>query len=116
MTTGLPATPCHLNGRMLPLADARVSVLDRGFLFGDGVYEVVPVCARRLFRFDQHLARLGRSLGKVRIANPHDRAGWLALVRELVAAQPADDQTVYLQVTRGVAPREIGRASCRERV
>ncbi len=106
MTPHLPDTLCHLNGQMLPLADARVSVLDRGFLFGDGVYEVVPVYARRLFRFDQHIARLGRSLAKVRIGNPHDRAGWLALARELVAAQPADDQTVYLQVTRGVAPRD----------
>jgi D-alanine transaminase len=106
MTPDLPDILCHLNGRMLPLADAKVSVLDRGFLFGDGVYEVVPVYGRRLFRFDQHLARLERSLAKVRIANPHDRAGWLALVRELVGSQPAADQTVYLQVTRGVAPRD----------
>lgn len=106
MTTDLPDTLCHLNGRMLPLRDATVSVLDRGFIFGDGVYEVVPVYGRRLFRFDQHLARLERSLGKVRIANPHDRAGWLALARALIQAQPADDQVVYLQVTRGVAPRE----------
>lgn len=106
MTIVLPTTLCHLNGQMLPLAEARVSVLDRGFVFGDGVYDVVPVYGRRLFRFDQHLARLERSLQKVRITNPHDRAGWLAIARELVAAQPADDQTVYLQVTRGVALRD----------
>lgn len=106
MTIELPNTPCYLNGRMLPLAQATVSVLDRGFIFGDGIYDVVPVYGRRLFRFDQHLARLERSLAKVRIPNPHDRAGWLAIVRELVAAQPAEDQTVYLQVTRGVALRD----------
>ena len=88
------------------LRDAKVSVLDRGFIFGDGIYEVIPVYGRRLFRFDEHMARLQRSLGKVRIANPHSRDGWLALVRALVAGQPADDQLVYLQVTRGVALRD----------
>lgn len=102
----LPDTLCHLNGRTLPLRDAQVSVLDRGFLFGDGVYEVVPVYGRRLFRFDDHMARLERSLSKLRIPNPHDRPGWLALLRQLVDAHPADDQMLYLQVTRGVAPRE----------
>lgn len=102
----LPDTLCHLNGRTLPLRDAQVSVLDRGFLFGDGVYEAVPVYGRRLFRFDDHMARLERSLSKLRIPNPHDRPGWLALLRELVDAHPADDQMLYLQVTRGVAPRE----------
>ena len=102
----LPDTLCHLNGQDLPLCDAKVSVLDRGFVFGDGIYEVIPVYGRRLFRFEQHMARMERSLGKVRIINPHDRAGWLALVRRLVAAQPADDQLVYVQITRGVAPRD----------
>ena len=102
----LPATLCHLNGQTLPLCDAKVSVLDRGFIFGDGIYEVIPVYGRRLFRFDEHMARLQRSLGKLRIANPHSRDGWLALVRALVADQPADDQLVYLQVTRGVALRD----------
>ena len=104
--TLLPDTLCHLNGQTLPLCDAKVSVLDRGFIFGDGIYEVIPVYGRRLFRFDEHMARLARSLGKVRIANPHSRDGWLALVRQLVAAQPAEDQLVYLQVTRGVALRD----------
>lgn len=102
----LPDTLCHLNGQTLKLCDAKVSVLDRGFIFGDGVYEVVPVYGRRLFRFDAHLARLARSLAKLRIPNPHDRDGWLALARELVAAQPAEDQLLYLQVTRGVALRD----------
>jgi len=102
----LPDTLCHLNGQTLPLCEAKVSVLDRGFIFGDGVYEVIPVYGRRCFRFDEHLARLSRSLDKLRIPNPHARDRWLALVRELVAAQPADDQLVYIEITRGVALRD----------
>jgi D-alanine transaminase len=81
-------------------------VLDRGFIFGDGVYEVIPVYGRRLFRFDEHMARLARSLDKLRIANPHGREQWLRQVRTLVAALPSEDQVVYIQVTRGVAPRD----------
>ena len=104
--TMLPDTLCHLNGQTLPLCDAKISVLDRGFIFGDGIYEVIPVYGRRLFRFDEHMARLSRSLSKLRIANPHSRDGWLALVRALVAAQPEADQLVYLQITRGVALRD----------
>ncbi len=102
----IPDTLCHLNGQSLPLCDAKISVLDRGFIFGDGIYEVVPVYGRRLFRFDEHMQRLQRGLSKVRIHNPHDRDGWLKLVRELVAAQPAEDQLVYIEVTRGVALRD----------
>jgi len=97
---------CYLNGEYTPISQARVSVLDRGFVFGDGVYEVVPVYGRRLFRFDEHMERLSRSLAKLRIPNPHSRDGWLALVRELVAAQPAEDQLVYIEITRGVALRD----------
>ena len=104
--SALPDTLCHLNGQTLPLRDAKVSVLDRGFIFGDGVYEALPVYGRRVFRFDEHMARLRRSLAKLRIENPHTRDGWLALVRELIAAQPADDQLVYIEVTRGVALRD----------
>lgn len=104
--TMLPDTLCHLNGQTLPLNEAKVSVLDRGFIFGDGVYEVIPVYGRRLFRFDEHMARLARSLDKLRIPNPHGRDGWLALARELVAAQAATDQLVYIEVTRGVALRD----------
>ena len=102
----LPESLCYLNGEFGPLSEARVSVLDRGFIFGDGVYEVVPVYARRLFRFDEHMARLARSLAKLRIANPHTSADWLALCRKLVAAQAVEDQLVYIQVTRGVALRD----------
>jgi D-alanine transaminase len=104
--TSLPDTPCLLNGQLLPLNQAKVSVLDRGFIFGDGVYEVIPVYRRRLFRFDEHMARLARSLDKLRIVNPHSRDEWLRHARTLVAAVTADDQLVYIQVTRGVAPRD----------
>ena len=104
--TSLPDTPCLLNGQLLPLNQAKVSVLDRGFIFGDGVYEVIPVYARRLFRFDEHMSRLARSLDKLRIANPHSRDEWLRHARSLVAALPQEDQLVYLQVTRGVAMRD----------
>lgn len=110
MTTHLPDTPCFLNGEYTRVCDAKVSVLDRGFVFGDGVYEVVPVYGQRLFRFDEHMARLQRSLAKVRITNPHDHDGWLQRCRHLVHALAeqtgAHDQLVYLQVTRGVAPRD----------
>jgi D-alanine transaminase len=95
----------YLNGNFLPLADARVSVLDRGFIYGDGVYEVVPVYARKPFRMPQHLTRLQNSLDGIRLANPHAQR-WDALIAELVARQPFDDQAVYLQVTRGVAKRD----------
>ena len=106
MTVTLPDTLCHLNGQTLPLRDAKISVLDRGFIFGDGIYEVIPVYGRRFFRFDEHMARMARSLAKVRIPNPHSRDGWLALARELAAAQPSDDQLIYIEITRGVALRD----------
>jgi D-alanine transaminase len=102
----LPDTLCYLNGDYTPLNMAKVSVLDRGFLFGDGIYEAVPVYARSVFRFDEHMARLDRSLAKVRIANPHTAAEWLARCRKLIDAHPADNQLLYLQVTRGVALRD----------
>ena len=97
---------CFLNGEILPLSQARIPVLDRGFIFGDGIYDVAPVYGRRLFRFDEHWERLSRSLAKVRIADPYSREEWLAHCRALVAASPHDDQVVYIQVTRGVAPRD----------
>ena len=82
--TSLPEHPCYLNGHWLPLARASVSVLDRGFIFGDGIYEAVPVYGGRLFRFDEHMARLERSLHHTRIANPQTREQWLALVDKVL--------------------------------
>ena len=95
-----------LNGRFLPLEQATVPVLDRGFIFGDGVYELIPVYSRAPFRMDEHLARLERNLAAVRIANPYARDRWRSVIGELVAQQPWEDQGVYLQVTRGVAKRD----------
>ena len=110
MHTAIPHTLCYLNGDYLPLSEAKVSVLDRGFIFGDGIYEVVPVYGRKLFRFDEHMARLGRSLAKLRIANPHGREQWLERCRKLIDALAerggVTDQIVYIQVTRGVAIRD----------
>jgi len=106
----IPDTLCYLNGEYSSLRDAKVSVLDRGFIFGDGIYEVVPTYGGKLFRFDEHLARLNRSLGKLRIENPHTREQWIERSRKLVAAlidkTGASDQLVYIQVTRGVAVRD----------
>lgn len=97
---------CHLNGEFLPIAEARIPVLDRGFIYGDGVYEVIPVYSRRPFRLDGHLARLKRSLAAIRIDNPMADAAWTGLVTELVARNEPADQSVYIQVTRGVAKRD----------
>ncbi|HJU71050.1 MAG TPA: D-amino acid aminotransferase [Paucimonas sp.] len=95
----------YLNGAMTPLSEARIPVLDRGFIFGDGVYEVIPIYARRPFRPEQHMARLFRSLAAIRISNPHTKEQWMALIDAVVKAHPEDDQMVYIQVTRGVAKR-----------
>jgi len=106
----IPDSLCYLNGEFGSLRDAKVSVLDRGFLFGDGVYEVVPCYGARPFRFEDHMARLARSLAKLRIANPLAPAQWLdhtlQLAGALMAQSGAPDQLIYLQVTRGVAARE----------
>ena len=96
----------YLNGDWLPLSEARIPVLDRGFIFGDGVYEVVPVYARQPLRLEGHLHRLARSLREIRIDGPFDRAGWSALIAEAIARNDPADQSVYLQVTRGVARRD----------
>ena len=95
-----------LNGKLLPVEDAKVSVLDRGFIFGDGIYELVPVYSRVPFRLDEHLARLERSLGETKIRNPYSRAQWREHIHGLIDAQAFDDQGVYFQVTRGVAKRD----------
>ncbi|MEK6244422.1 MAG: D-amino acid aminotransferase [Pseudomonadota bacterium] len=95
-----------LNGKFMPVEEARVPVLDRGFIFGDGVYELIPVYSRVPFRMDEHLGRLERSLAAVRIRNPYSRAEWRDIILQLVAKQPFEDQGVYFQVTRGVAKRD----------
>lgn len=96
---------CYLNGNYLPLTEARVSVLDRGFVFGDGVYEVIPVFGARPFRLAAHLARLAQSLDAVEIRAPMSAPAWQAVVHELIARNPAPDLSLYLQITRGVAER-----------
>jgi D-alanine transaminase len=110
----LPNTPCHLNGLTLPLNEAKVSVMDRGFIFGDGIYEVAPVYQGKLFRFEQHMARMARSLAELRIPNPHSEAAWRALIQDLLQQHAQSlgqsvselNQIVYIQITRGVAPRD----------
>ena len=106
----LPGTPCYLNGQYGPVRDAKVSVLDRGFIFGDGVYEVLPVYDGKIFRFEQHMARLQRSLGELRIGNPMANAEWLTVARRLIQSQidggGSVNQLVYIQITRGVAVRD----------
>ena len=86
----LPATPCYLNGVYSPLREARISVLDRGFIFGDGVYEVVPVYGGQLFRFDQHMARLERSLSELRMRNPLSRDEWREMALRLIGEHTAE--------------------------
>lgn len=105
----LPATPCYLNGQILPINQAQVSVMDRGFIFGDGIYEVLSVYGGRVFRFDEHMERMERSLAECRIPNPHSRAQWRAIAQSLLDhadAPQANAHLVYLQITRGVAMRE----------
>lgn len=131
MTELLPDTVCYLNGDYTPLKDAKISVLDRGFIFGDGVYEVLPAYKGNLFRFDHHMARLDRSLAELRIPNPLTQADWRKIAIELIAAharevsasgqnftqnatqnevgiasRPDFDQIIYVQVSRGVALRD----------
>jgi D-alanine transaminase len=96
----------YLNGEFMPIEQAKIPVLDRGFIFGDGVYEVIPVYSRRPFRLPGHLARLQASLDAISIENPHANEKWKELIEHVIAANPWQDQGVYLQVTRGVAPRE----------
>jgi D-alanine transaminase len=107
--TDLPDSLCFLDGDYGPLREARVSVLDRGFIFGDGIYEVLPAYGGRVFRFAEHMARLERSLRELRIPNPFSSDEWLGIARRLIADQQtrgAHDHLVYIQITRGVAPRD----------
>jgi len=110
----LPPLPCYLNGEYTTLPNAKISVMDRGFIFGDGIYEVLPVYGGTLFRFEQHMARLDRSLDAVRIKNPMTAAQWAQVAQQLIAsyakanAAKVEDtlQLIYIQITRGVAMRE----------
>lgn len=108
----IPSLPCFLNGSYSTLADAKVSVLDRGFIFGDGVYEVVPVYGGRPFRFEHHMARLSRSLAELKIPNPYPDGVWrevcatLCRMHAQALGTPQSQQMVYFQVTRGVAMRD----------
>ncbi len=96
----------YLNGEYMPIGEARVPVLDRGFLLGDGVYEVIPVYGRRAFRLEQHLLRLQNSCNGIRLDNPHNTAEWTALINDFIGRQDFADQNLYLQLTRGVAKRD----------
>jgi D-alanine transaminase len=102
-----PLPLCYLNGAYLPLTEARISPLDRGFLYADGVYEVVPVYGGRPFRFDAHLERLGRSLAAISMEDPHTREEWQRILGTLIERNGGGDQYVYWQVTRGA---QLGRA------
>ncbi|VAW93872.1 D-alanine aminotransferase [hydrothermal vent metagenome] len=96
----------YLNGNFMPIEEANVSVLDRGFIFGDGVYEVIPVYAKRLFRLDEHLDRLSNSLDATRIPNPYSECDWKKYLSQIVMKHEEEDQSIYVQVTRGVAKRD----------
>jgi len=96
----------YLNGDFLPIEEARVPVLDRGFIFGDGVYEVIPVYSHKPFRLAEHLLRLQHSLDGIRLQNPHSNEEWSGLVEQIIAGNDGDDQYLYLHVTRGVARRD----------
>ncbi len=96
----------YLNGEFMPLIDAKISVLDRGFIYGDGVYELVPVYAGQPFRMPHHLQRLQRSLVGIGLANPYGAKRWEALLGDLIGKNPWPNQGVYLQITRGVAKRD----------
>lgn len=107
MIPGVPGdSQVYLNGDFLRLDEAKISVLDRGFIFGDGIYEVVPVYNGNAFRMAEHLDRLDRSLAALRIAEPMDRQGWIDLVCELIARGGMPTCLIYLQVTRGVYKRD----------
>ncbi len=96
----------YLNGEFMPIENAFIPVLDRGFIFGDGVYEVIPVYSRQPFRLGEHLRRLQSSLDSIRLANPNNNSEWRKLIERLIELNETDDQSLYLQVTRGVAKRD----------
>lgn len=95
-----PDSMVYLNGQFVPLTDAKVSVFDRGFLFGDGVYELIPVYSHRPFRLQEHLRRLANSLQAIQLANPYHDAQWQSLIEQLIAYHPYEDQSLYIQGAR----------------
>jgi len=101
-----PLAIASLNGEFLPLNEARVSPLDRGFLFGDAIYEVIPVYAGAPHLLDAHIARLERSLAAIDIPRPHDAGTWRRLVTELIRQNGGGAMAIYIQVSRGA---ETGR-------
>ena len=96
----------YLNGAYMPIEEAKVPVLDRGFIFGDGVYEVIPVYSRRAFRLVEHLTRLQHSLDGIKLKNPHSDNEWAHILNEIIRRNAPDDQYLYLHITRGVAKRD----------
>lgn len=102
----MPSQLVYLNGEYLPLNQAKVSVLDRGFIFGDGVYEVIPVYGDKTLRFDYHMQRLQNSLDAIRMANPLSNVQWQEIINKLIAETGSQDQSIYLHITRGVALRD----------
>jgi D-alanine transaminase len=101
-----PTMTIYLNGDYMPLEEARISVLDRGFIFGDGVYEVIPVYSRKAFRLAEHLRRLQNSLDGIRLPNPHRADEWTGLINGLIERNSGEDLYLYLHITRGVAKRD----------
>jgi len=96
----------YLNGAFMPIEEAKISVLDRGFIFGDGVYEVIPVYSRHAFRLAEHLKRLQHSLDGIKLPNPHSASEWANIFNELIQRNVPKDQYLYLHITRGVAKRD----------
>lgn len=102
----MSSIPAFLNGEYLPLEECRVSVMDRGFIFGDGIYELLPVYKSKPFYLAQHLARLQRSMAEIRIDCPFGELEWKTLINKLIEQSEHDDLAIYIQVTRGIAPRD----------
>ena len=95
----------YLNGQYLPVEEATISVMDRGFLFGDGVYEVVPVLGNKLLRLDEHLSRLQNSLSRISCSNPYSDDEWLVIFSDLLEKNTGEDRAIYLQISRGTYPK-----------
>src|SRR5690349_11553009 len=96
----------YLNGKFMPIEEAFIPVLDRGFIFGDGVYEVIPVYSRKPFRLAEHLIRLQHSLDGIRLQNPCSNDEWKNILNQIIANNDGEDQYLYLHITRGVAKRD----------